>query len=76
MNVAASVEPVLAPVDKGSSLFEAPEALSFSRGLAFFSIGATTLPHINNDNYACYNPIHTPNIVRDSKERLYFNFQD
>ena len=50
-HVAAPVEPVLAPVDKGPQSLEAPEALSFSRGLAFSPSGATTLPHIN---YACF----------------------
>ena len=39
--VAAPVEPVVAPADKGSSPSAAPEALSFSRGLAFSPSGAT-----------------------------------
>ena len=47
-HVAAPVETVEAPaVDKGSSHSEAPEALSFSRGLAYSPSSATTLPHIN-----------------------------
>ena len=50
---AAPVEPVVSPVDKGSSPSEAPEALFFSRGFAFSSSGATTLPHIIYD--ACKN---------------------
>ena len=41
-HVAAPVEPVVAPVYKDSSPSEAPEALSFSRGLAFSPGGATT----------------------------------
>ena len=41
-HVAAPVEPVVAPVDKRSRPSEAPEALSFSRGLAFSPSGATT----------------------------------
>ena len=53
-HVAALVEPVVAPVDKGSSPSEAPEALFFSRGLAFSPSGATTLPHIN-DACVCVN---------------------
>ena len=39
---AAGVEHVAAPEDKGSSPSEAPEALSFSRSLAFSPSGATT----------------------------------
>jgi len=50
-HVAAPVKPVVAPVDKGSSPSEAPQALFFSRGLAFSPSGATTLPHIND---ACH----------------------
>ena len=49
-------EPLEVPVESRSAVVEhltasvepllAPEALSFSRGLAFSSTGATTLPHI------------------------------
>ena len=46
-HVAPPVEPVLAPVDKGSSPSKAPDAFSFSGGLAFSPSGATTLPYIN-----------------------------
>ena len=45
---AALVEPVVAPVDKGFSLSEAPEAFFFSRGLAFSPSSATTLPYISD----------------------------
>ena len=41
-HVAAPVEPVVAPIDKSSSPSEAPEALFFSRGLAYTPSGATT----------------------------------
>ena len=44
---AAAVEPVVAPVDKGSSPSEAPEALFFSSGLSFSPSGA----HINDARY-------------------------
>ena len=39
---------VLTPLDKGFSPLETPEALSFSRGLAFSPSGATTLPHFKH----------------------------
>ena len=50
---AVSVEPVVALVDRGSSPSEAPEALIFSRGVAFSPSGASTLPHINDACIMC-----------------------
>ena len=62
-HVAAPIEPVVAQVDKGSSPSEAPEALSFSRGLAFSPSGATTLPLIN---YVCLNMVLLQKSVKES----------
>ena len=46
-HVAAPVEPVLAPVDKGSSPWRLQRPCLSPGGLAFSPSGATTLPHIN-----------------------------